>query len=142
MKWGDTVKVFVLRKLDVKECHADICGVYSAEGKQKALASFVQKQKEMNEQQAQDIEINIAAQKKERADLTSIDNELLVRAGSKLNMAETRLHEHYMQQIEDLTQSISTLNAHKNNILHASDEQLAADYMEGYNLTFKEFELQ
>ena len=57
-------------------------------------------------------------------------------------MAETRLHEHYMQQIEDLTQSISTLNAHKNNILHASDEQLAADYMEGYNLTFKEFELQ
>ena len=142
MKWGDTVKVFVLRKLDVKECHADICGVYSEEGKKKAIASFVAKQKELNAKQAHDIEVNIATQKKERADLTAIDNELLVRANFKLNTAENRLHEHYMQQIEDLTQSISTLNTHKNNILHASDEQLAADYMEGYNLTFKEFELQ
>lgn len=76
----------------------------------------------MNRRQMHDIEMSIAAQKKkERVDLTAVDNELLVRAGAKLNTAETRLHEHYMQQIEDLTQSIATLNTHKNSILDASD---------------------
>lgn len=136
------MKVFVLRKLDIKECHADICGVYSEEGKKKALDSFVDKQKELNDKQIHEIELNIASQKKERADLTATDNELLVRAGKKLTTVEMRLHEHYMQQIEDLTNSIATLNEHKNTILSSSDEQLAADYMAGYNLMFKEFDLQ
>ena len=136
------MKVFVLMKLDVKECRADVCGVYSEEGKQNAIDSFVERQKEFNAKQIHQIELSVAAQKKERADLTAVDNELLICAGSKLNTAESRLHEHYMSQIEDLTSSISTLNAHKNAMLEASYEQLAANYMEGYNLSFKEFTLQ
>ena len=71
------MKVFVLRKLDLKECHADICGVYSEEGKKKALDSFVDKQKELNKKQIHDIELNIASQKKERAHDTLVSSQNL-----------------------------------------------------------------